>query len=143
MMNTKETNPIEILKSILIMEVENEVIEFKSARTTFSFDDLGRYFCALSNEANLKRTSTAWMVLGVDNDRNVVGTEWKRSYTELQKLKQGIADKTNGGITFRDIYELHYLGGRVILFEIPAALLASPFPLKVIFMVETGILSYH
>lgn len=33
---------------------ENEVIEFKEARTNYSFNDIGRYFSALSNEANLR-----------------------------------------------------------------------------------------
>ena len=31
---------------------ENEVVEFKKAENSFSFDDLGKYFSALSNEAN-------------------------------------------------------------------------------------------
>ena len=32
---------------------ENEVVEFKKAENSFSFDELGKYFSALSNEANL------------------------------------------------------------------------------------------
>jgi ATP-dependent DNA helicase RecG len=32
---------------------ENEVIEFKEARSNYSFNDIGKYFSALSNEANL------------------------------------------------------------------------------------------
>ena len=31
---------------------ENEVVEFKKAENSFNFDDLGKYFSALSNEAN-------------------------------------------------------------------------------------------
>jgi ATP-dependent DNA helicase RecG len=33
---------------------ESEVVEFKEAQQNFSFEDLGQYFSALSNEANLK-----------------------------------------------------------------------------------------
>ena len=33
---------------------ENEVVEFKKAENSFSFDELGKYFSALSNEANLR-----------------------------------------------------------------------------------------
>ena len=33
---------------------ENEVVEFKKAENNFDFDDLGKYFSALSNEANLR-----------------------------------------------------------------------------------------
>lgn len=33
---------------------ENEVVEFKKAETNFDVDELGKYFSALSNEANLR-----------------------------------------------------------------------------------------
>lgn len=33
---------------------ESEVVEFKKAEKDFDFDDLGKYFSALSNEANLR-----------------------------------------------------------------------------------------
>ena len=33
---------------------ENEVVEFKKAETNFDIDELGKYFSALSNEANLR-----------------------------------------------------------------------------------------
>ena len=33
---------------------ENEVVEFKKAETNFDIDELGKYFSALSNEANLQ-----------------------------------------------------------------------------------------
>lgn len=37
----------------LIDSFENEVAEFKEARSNFSFNDIGKYFSALSNEENL------------------------------------------------------------------------------------------
>lgn len=37
----------------LVDTFENEVIEFKEARSNYSFNDIGKYFSALSNEANL------------------------------------------------------------------------------------------
>ena len=39
---------------------ENEVVEFKKAENNFDFDDLGKYFSALSNEANLRYKDFAW-----------------------------------------------------------------------------------
>jgi hypothetical protein len=33
---------------------ENEVVEFKKAENNFDFDDFGKYFSALCNEANLR-----------------------------------------------------------------------------------------
>ena len=38
----------------LIEHKESEVVEFKKAENNFDFDDLGKYFSALSNEANLR-----------------------------------------------------------------------------------------
>ena len=52
---------------------EDEVVEFKKAENNFDFDDLGKYFSALSNEANLNRDSIRdyhEMVLG-DLERDV------------------------------------------------------------------------
>lgn len=41
---------------------ENEVVEFKKAETNFDIDELGKYFSALSNEANLRDHEFAWIV---------------------------------------------------------------------------------
>jgi hypothetical protein len=38
----------------LLLSSESEVIEFREAKTTFDSKNLGQYFSALSNEANLK-----------------------------------------------------------------------------------------
>ncbi len=40
----------------LIQHKESEVVEFKKAENNFDFDDLGRYFSAMSNEAESSRT---------------------------------------------------------------------------------------
>ena len=51
---------------------EDEVVEFKKAENSFSFDDLGKYFSALSNEANLRDKDFAWLVFGVhDKTREI------------------------------------------------------------------------
>ena len=38
----------------LLDTFENEVVEFKEARSNYSFNDIGKYFSALSNESNLR-----------------------------------------------------------------------------------------
>ena len=38
----------------LWQHAESEIVEFKKAESNFDFDALGRYFSALSNEANLR-----------------------------------------------------------------------------------------
>lgn len=101
---------------------EDEVVEFKKAENSFDFDDLGKYFSALSNEANLHDKSFAWLVFGVhDKTREILGTSFKNSMKSLQKLKQDLSQHTTDNNTFRDIYELNVEGKRVLMFQIPAA----------------------
>ena len=101
---------------------ENEVVEFKKAENSFDFDDLGKYFSALSNEANLRNKGFAWLVFGVhDKTREIIGTSYKNSMKSLQKLKQDLSQHTTDNNTFRDIYELEVEGKRVLMFQIPAA----------------------
>ena len=101
---------------------EDEVVEFKKAENNFDFDDLGKYFSALSNEANLRDKGFAWLVFGVhDKTREILGTSYKNSMKSLQKLKQDLSQHTTDNNTFRDIYELKIEGKRVLMFQIPAA----------------------
>ena len=101
---------------------ENEVVEFKKAENNFDFDDLGKYFSALGNEANLRDKDFGWLVFGVhDKTREILGTSYKNSMKSLQKLKQDLSQHTTDNNTFRDIYELEVEGKRVLMFQIPAA----------------------
>ncbi len=101
---------------------ENEVVEFKKAENNFDFDDLGKYFSALSNEANLRDKDFAWLVFGVENkSRKIIGTSYKNGMTSLQKLKHDLAQHTTDRNTFRDIFELTVEGKRVLMFQVPAA----------------------
>ena len=101
---------------------ENEVVEFKKAENNFDFDDLGKYFSALSNEANLRDKGFAWLVFGVhDKTREILGTTYKNSLKSLQKLKYDLSQHTTDRNTFRDIYELEVEGKRVLMFQIPPA----------------------
>lgn len=101
---------------------ENEVVEFKQAETSFDFDDLGKYFSALSNEANLRDQEFGWLIFGVHNkSREITGTSYKNSPVSLQKLKHDLSQHTTDRNTFRDIFELMVDGKRVLMFQIPAA----------------------
>jgi ATP-dependent DNA helicase RecG len=110
-----------ILSTLLDLSAENEVVEFKEAKRGYDFNKLGKYFSALSNEANLKHQSSAWLVFGVADNRQVVGSNFRPERKDLDSLKQEIADKTTNRITFIEIHEVRHEMGRVILFEIPAA----------------------
>ncbi len=49
--------PIELrnkLDELMALPAEVEWFEFKEARSNFHFNNLGKYFSALGNEANLK-----------------------------------------------------------------------------------------
>jgi ATP-dependent DNA helicase RecG len=104
------------------LPAETEIVEFKEAKNSFDFTKLGRYFSALSNEANLKGKAEAWLIFGVeDKNHEIVGSQFRLQRKDLDNLKGEIANKTTGRITFLEIYELSLSAGRVIMFEIPAA----------------------
>lgn len=106
----------------LLQKSENEVLELKEAKESFDIDDLGRYFSALSNEANLREMDFAWMVFGVaDKTHEIVGTRFKESEKSLNKLKNDMAQHTTGNIIFREIVPVQYQGKRLLLFKIPAS----------------------
>lgn len=63
-----------ILNKLLALKTESEVVEFKKAERQFDKDKLGQYFSAMSNEANLKNMKSAWLIMGVADDRTIVGT---------------------------------------------------------------------
>lgn len=105
----------------LITNVEHEVIELKTAENQYDRDKLGKYFSALSNEANLRDEEFAWIVMGVNNSRQTVGTQFLMDDTQRQLLKHDIAANTTGGLTFRDIVPIEVDGKRVLMFQIPAA----------------------
>ncbi len=110
------------LDHLLSQASENEVLEFKEANNTYSFKKLGKYFSALSNEANLLGKEDAWLVFGIkDSDKSIVDTRFRIDPTNLHSLKAEIAEKTTERITFKEIYEVVTAQGRVILFQIPPA----------------------
>ncbi|MCC8117929.1 MAG: putative DNA binding domain-containing protein [Bacteroidales bacterium] len=103
-------------------EPENEVVEFKEAKTNFDIDDLGKYYSALSNEANLRGMDFAWLIFGVsDKKREIVGTTFKDSDKALNRLKNDMAQNTTGNHIFREIHPIDVNGKRVLIFQVPAS----------------------
>jgi ATP-dependent DNA helicase RecG len=109
------------LYEILNNKIENELFEFKEAKNNYDFDKLGKYFSALSNEANLSNASEAWLIFGVNDRRNIVGTQFRSNPTDLQSLKAEVANHTTNRITIIEIHEVMTDSGRVIMFQIPPA----------------------
>ncbi|MDD3363797.1 MAG: putative DNA binding domain-containing protein [Syntrophomonas sp.] len=123
---------IRILNEMMALPTETEWLEFKEAKAQFDLENMGRYFSALSNEANLKGLRYGWLILGVTDKppRKVVGTAYKNTRTSLEKLKAQIAQHTTNRISFIEIYELMLPNGRVLMFQIPAAPLGLPVEWK-------------
>lgn len=106
----------------LLAQWESECVEFKAASNDYDTSDIGKYFSALSNEANLRGLTAAWLVFGVDNKkRQIISTDYRLERERLHGLKHQIAQGTDPSTSFREIHELHTPSGRVVLFEIPAA----------------------
>ena len=114
---------LSLLDELLSLPVETEWLEFKEAKTDYSFEKLGQYFSALANEANLAGRPNGWLVFGVSNNppRRIVGTAYRHSPESLQSLKQEISRNLSPTLSFEAVDEVIHSGQRVLLFRIPAA----------------------
>lgn len=59
--NNLQDQLLEKLNS-LINNWENETVEFKEANNDYDKDKIGKYFSALSNEANLRNLQCGWLM---------------------------------------------------------------------------------
>lgn len=110
------------LDELRSLPAENEVFEIKEAKNGYDFRKIGKYFSALSNEANLKNVDCAWLVFGVeDKNKSIVGSDFRKNKKDLHSLKKEIADQITNQITFIEIYELNLNEGRVVMFQVPPA----------------------
>lgn len=111
------------LTSLRNLPAETEIVEFKEAKNDYDFVKLGKYFSALSNEANLKEKPEAWLVFGVENKKHgIVGSNYRKgNRAHLDSLRKEIADKTSLATTFIEIHELELSEGRTVMLQIPPA----------------------
>lgn len=117
-----EQDLLDTLDKLRNLPGETEVVEFKEAKNGFDFFKIGKYFSALSNEANLLGKPFAWLVFGIeDSAHRIVGSHFRLQRKDLDSLKAEIAQKTNNNITFIEIHELSHKDGRVVMLQIPAA----------------------
>lgn len=117
----KNSEELNIILEELLSNSENECVEFKRAENNFDIDNLGKYFSALGNEANLKNKQYSWIIFGVDDKTHkLIGTNFYRD-SNFNKLKKQISDNTTDNIGFIEIYELIKDSKRIIMFQVPAA----------------------
>lgn len=105
----------------LLLNPENECVEFKKAESDFDIDKLGKYFSAISNEATLKNKQYGWIVFGIDDKtHNFTNTRYHYD-NNFNSVKKQISDNTTDNVTFIEIYNLNVESNRVIMFQVPAA----------------------
>lgn len=71
-----------LINELLKEKKETEWIEFKHNNPLF--DDIGEYISALSNSAALLRRPYAYLIWGIDDDRNIVGTTFNFATTKME-----------------------------------------------------------
>lgn len=132
------------LDELLKQKYETETIEFKEAKENFSFEELGKYFSALSNEANLHNKECAWLVFGVEDKKHIiVGSNYRNNEKSLNNLKEEMGKQTSEHLTFIDIFtctkkDINGEDRRIILFQIPPAPRGMPISFKRIYYGRDG-----
>ena len=143
--SVKDVEYYEILE-MLMERWEFEIVEFKEAKGGYDTDKIGRYFSAISNEANLRQQQYGWLVFGVgeqNKTKQVVGTSFKKGDKSLlERFKYEISRDTANGMTFYDIIEIFPIVNgkeyRVLMFKIPAAATGIPTDWKTNYYERAG-----
>jgi len=145
--SVKDVEYYEILEN-LMQRWEYEIVEFKEAKGGYDTDKIGRYFSAISNEANLRQQQYGWLVFGVGEGREakakkIVGTAYKKGDNSLlERFKYEISRDTTNGMTFYDIIEIFPIVNgkeyRVLMFKIPAAATGIPTDWKTNYYERAG-----
>ena len=141
----KNAEYYEILE-ILMQRWEYEIVEFKEAKSSYDTDKIGRYFSAISNEANLRQQQYGWLIFGVGEQskiKKIVGTAYKKGDNSLlERFKYEISRDTANGMTFYDIIEIFPIVNgkeyRVLMFKIPAAATGIPTDWKTNYYERAG-----
>lgn len=107
---------------------EDEHLEFKEAKNSYSFEDLLKYCAALANEGGGK------IILGVTNrmPREVIGTQ---AFRDVGRTKAGLVEHLRLRIEADE--ELHH-NGRVLIFSVPSRPLGSPIGVKGAYWMRSG-----
>lgn len=112
----------------ILQDNEDEHLEFKAARNTYSFDKLARYSAALANEGGGK------FILGVTDTRprQVVGT---KAFANLEKTKNDLLTK----LQFRvEAQAVQHPDGRVIIFNVPARPVGRALSVDGVYYMRSG-----
>ena len=116
-----EEELINLLRSLLKLNKENEWIEFKTNNDDPSM--IGEYISAMSNSAALCNKEHAYLIYGVDDKtKEVVGTNFDfcNSKKGNEPLYNWLYRKLKPQIDFSP-YEIYYSGKKILIIEIDKA----------------------
>jgi len=108
----------------LLDNPESEILEFKTAKNNFDKHKLGKYFSALSNEASLTGVDDAWLIFGINDNHEIVGTNITQDM--LNEYKYEIATNTSPTLSFSKTAFINVGEKQVIMLQIPSALKGVP-----------------
>lgn len=110
--------------------VESEVVEFKEAANGFQTDELGKYFSALSNEANLAEKERAWIIFGVNDNGKITGSNYLSNPHAENDIKRDLGNQTPQRFGIKDIYHIFRDEKHILMIEIPPAPQGLPISYK-------------
>ncbi len=109
-----------LIKELLKQPTESEWLEFKHNNKDPKM--IGEYISALSNSAALHRKTNAYMLWGIDDNKNIVGTIFSPSNEKVrgEALENWLLRLLEPKIEFK-FYEIEIENKRVVLLEIAPA----------------------
>ncbi len=113
----------------LLEAKEGENIEFKEAKSSFEFDELAKYACAIAN------CGGGYVVLGITDKRprQVVGT---RAFDQPERTRAGLIERLHLRIDFH--LPPNAEGKRVLVFDVPSRPVGTPIQDKGTFWARKG-----
>lgn len=118
-MNGKEFE--NLVEELLSYGLENEWIEFK--KDNFEPHLIGEHISALSNSACLHKTKQGYLVFGIDDSCNVIGTNFEPKREKgkgNENLENWLLRLLNPRIDF-EIIEGNYKNKKIVIFKIDSA----------------------
>lgn len=109
-----------IIEDLLATSQENEWVEFKT--NNFNPETIGEYISALSNGAAYMNQAKAYLVFGISDDHQIVGTDFKPYKVKIhgQEILNWLQTQLDPRIGFT-AHEINYQGKNIVVFIIDAA----------------------
>ena len=115
----------DLLNELKKLNGESEISEFKINNS--KPNEIGDYLSALSNSAALHDRDCAYLIFGVNDDGEVVGTKFNPGRRKRgQEIKNFLATQLDPEVNF-EVHKLQVTNKTVVVFVIPAA---TVYPVK-------------